>query len=51
MNRLRLAGLRQKARELKGRRSTLERLAMGHHAMIAASLLERRLRPDAYPIQ
>lgn len=47
MNRPHIALLRQKARDLRGRRATLERLAMGHHAMIAASLLARRFRPGA----
>jgi len=49
MTRLQLALLRQQARELKGRRATLERIAMKHHAMVAASLLERRFRPGAPP--
>jgi len=46
MTRLQLAGLRQRVRDLKGRRSTLEQVAIRrHHPMIAASLLERRFRP------
>ena len=44
MTNLQLAKLRQRVRELKARRGTLERLAMGHHPMLAASLLERRFR-------
>jgi phage terminase Nu1 subunit (DNA packaging protein) len=47
MTRLQLARLRQQVRDLKGRRATLERIAMQHHAMVAASLLERRFRPGA----
>lgn len=49
MTPLQLAALRQRVRNLKARRTTLEHLAMDHHAMIAASLLERRFRPGAPP--
>jgi len=45
MTKLQLAKLRQKVHLLKGRRSTLERVAMGFVPMVAASLLERRFRP------
>lgn len=46
MTKLRLAKLRQQVRDLKGRRGTLEQLAVRrHHPMLAASLLERRFRP------
>ena len=45
MTRLQLATLRQRIRDLKGRRNTLERLAMQPQLMLAASLLERRFRP------
>ena len=47
MTRLQLAKLRQKARALKARRNVLEHLAMQHNTMMAAYLLERRLRPGA----
>lgn len=47
MTKLQLAKLRQQARELKARRSVLEHLAMQHNEMMAAYLLERRLRPGA----
>ncbi|MFH1723944.1 MAG: hypothetical protein ABII00_04895 [Elusimicrobiota bacterium] len=49
MNKLQLAKLRQRIRELKARRNTLERIAQEHHAMVAASLIERRFRPGAPP--
>ena len=49
MTKLQLARLRQEIRFLKGRRSTLERLAQDHQAMVPASLLERRFRPGAPP--
>ena len=49
MTRLQLSRLRQRIRDLKGRRNTLERVAQQHHAMVAASLLERRFRPGAPP--
>jgi len=45
LTRLQLAKRRQRIRELKGRRNTLERVAMKHHLMVAASLLERHFRP------
>lgn len=51
MLKLGLARLRQRVRDLKVRRNTLERIAMQHHAMMAAYLLERRFRrggPAAY---
>jgi len=47
LNHAQLSSLRQKVHNLKGRRSTLERLAMQRHHMLAASLLERRFRPSA----
>jgi hypothetical protein len=47
MLRLQLARARQRVHELKARRNTLEHLALQHHAMLAASLLERRFRPGA----
>ncbi len=49
MTRLQLAGFRQEVRGLKARRNTLEHIAQQHHAMVAASLLERRFRPGAPP--
>lgn len=49
MTRLRLARLRQEVRSLKGRRSTLERIAMSFVPMVAASLYERRFRPGGAP--
>lgn len=49
MTRLQLARLRQRVRELKSRRTTLEYAAMKPHPMIAASFLERRFRPGAPP--
>ncbi|MBI4347310.1 MAG: hypothetical protein HY553_10675 [Elusimicrobia bacterium] len=49
MTKLQLATLRQRVRDLKGRRGTLERVAMQHPPMLAAYLLERRLRPGAPP--
>ena len=45
MTKLQLAKLRQRVRLLRGRRSALERIAMGFVPMVAASLLERRFRP------
>ena len=51
MTRLQIAKLRQKVRFLRGRRSTLERIALGFVPMLPASLLERRFRkggPAAY---
>jgi hypothetical protein len=42
MTRLQLAKIRQRVRELQGRRSTLEHVAMEHVPMVAASLIERR---------
>lgn len=49
MTKLQLAKLRQKVRLLRGRRSSLERLAMGFVPMLAASLLERHFRPNGPP--
>jgi hypothetical protein len=49
MTKLRVAKLRQRVRELKARRDTLEDVAQKHHAMVAASLIERRFRPGAPP--
>lgn len=46
MNKPALARLRQNVRALKARRNVLEHVAMGHHAMLAASFLERRFRPN-----
>lgn len=51
MTKIQVAKLRQEVRFLKGRRSTLERIAMGFIPMLPASLLERRFRkggPAAY---
>jgi hypothetical protein len=51
MTKLQVATLRQKVRFLRGRRSTLERIALGFIPMLPASLLERRFRkggPAAY---
>jgi len=45
MTKLQLAQIRQRVRALKARRSTLERVAMGHHPMVAASLIRRQFRP------
>ena len=47
MDKLHLARLRQKVRSLKARRNILEHLAMQHNEMMAAYLLERRLRKGA----
>ena len=47
MTKLRLAKLRQEVRHLRGRRSTLERVAMSFVPMVAASLYERRFRPGS----
>lgn len=49
MTKLRLAKLRQEVHVLRGRRSTLERLAMSFVPMVAASLVERRFRPGGPP--
>lgn len=49
MTRLRLAKIRQEVRLLKGRRSTLERIAMSFVPMVAASFYERRFRPGGAP--
>ncbi len=51
MTKLGIAKLRQEVRNLKGRRATLEGIAMGFIPMLPASLLERRFRrggPAAY---
>ncbi len=51
MTKLQIAKLRQEVRFLRGRRFTLERVAMGFIPMLPASLLERRFRkggPPAY---
>jgi hypothetical protein len=51
MTKIRIAKLRQEARFLRGRRASLERIAMGFVPMLPASLLERRFRkggPPAY---
>ena len=47
MTSLQLAKLRQEVRALKARRSILEHVAMQHNQLMAAYLLERRLRPKA----
>lgn len=47
MTKLQLAKLRQEVRALKARRSILEHIAMQHNELMAAYLLERRLRPGA----
>lgn len=49
MTNLQLARLRQRFRELKARRIALEYVSMKPHAMVAASLLERRFRVGAPP--
>lgn len=49
MKRLKLAKLRQEVRALGGRRHSLERIAMSFVPMVAASLYERRFRPDGPP--
>jgi hypothetical protein len=49
MTKLRLAKLRQEVRLLRGRRATLERVAMSFVPMVAASLYERRFRPNGAP--
>lgn len=45
MTKLKLARLRQEVRFLRGRRAAIERVAMGHHPMVFASLIQRRFRP------
>jgi hypothetical protein len=47
MTNLQLAKLRQEVRTLKARRNVLEHIAMQHNQLMAAYLLERRLRPKA----
>ena len=42
MTKLQLAKTRQKVRALKARRNVLEHVAMAHHPMVGASLIERR---------
>lgn len=49
MTKLHLAKLRQEARSLRARRSTLERIAMSFVPMVAASFYERRFRPGGAP--
>ncbi len=49
MTKIQLAKIRQKVRELKTRRNGLEHIAMAHHPMAQASLIERRLRPGNSP--
>ena len=49
MTKIRLAKLRQEVHLLKGRRATLERITMSFVPMVAASLYERRFRPDGAP--
>ena len=44
MTKLQLAKLRQEVRTFKNRRNTLEHVAMSHHPMVGASLIERRFR-------
>lgn len=44
MTKLQLAKLRQKVRSLKTRRNTLEHVAMSHHPMVGASLIERHFK-------
>ena len=44
MTKLQLSKLRQQVRTLKTRRNVLEHLAMGHHPMVAASLIKRIFR-------
>ena len=47
MTSLQLAKLRQEVRILKTRRNVLEHVAMQNNQLMAAYLLERRLRPKA----
>lgn len=47
MTKLQLAKLRQEVGRLKARRNVLEHIAVGHKQLMAAYLLERRLRPGA----
>lgn len=47
MTSLQLSKLRQEVRALKARRNVLEHIAMQHNQLMAAYLLERRLRPRA----
>jgi hypothetical protein len=47
MTKLQLAKLRQEVRAQKARRNVLEHVAMQHNQLMAAYLLERRLRPKA----
>ena len=47
MTKMQLAKLRQEVRTLKARRNILEHIAMQHNQLMAAYLLERRLRPRA----
>lgn len=47
MTNLRLAKLRQEVRTMKAHRNVLEHVAMQHNQLMAAYLLERRLRPKA----
>lgn len=49
MTNLQLAQLRQEVRALKARRNVLEHVAMQNNRLMAAYLLERRLRPKAPP--
>jgi len=49
MTKLKLAKLRQEVHRLKGRRSTLERIAMSFVPMVAASFIERQFRPGGAP--
>jgi len=49
MTNLQLAKLRQEIRILKLRRNVLEHVAMQNNQMMAAYLLERRLRPNGPP--
>jgi hypothetical protein len=49
MTKLQLAKIRQEVRALKARRTTFEYVAMQPHTLLAASLLERRFRPNAPP--
>lgn len=45
ITKLQLAKMRQEVRRLRGRRGALERVAMSHVPMVAASLVSRRFRP------
>ncbi len=49
MTKLQLSRIRQEVRHLKGRRTTLEVIAMSFVPMVAGSFYERRFRPGGAP--